>query len=108
MKKVVSICFIFLCVAGEIAISSTLLYNSETRSEERAGGEMEENLLPVVKVKTTTRRNPIVVRPLITQRYVQVVNVAEAENEVSKIQSQLYSTAHRPMPVYLVKRVFLI
>jgi hypothetical protein len=111
MKKVVSIFFIFLCVTGEIAVNNLLLYNSETpetRYEERAGGEIEQNLLPVIKVKTATKREPTAARPLITKRYVQAASIAETENEVSNIQSQLHSETHRLMPMYLVKKVFLI
>lgn len=110
MKRLISLFFIFLCVVAEVTGGNALLCDEEsTRFEERAGKiELEETLIPYIKDRNLVRREPTC-RSLVTRSYTpSVLRIAETESVAVKIQYQLHSHAQRNIPVYLVKKVFLI
>lgn len=107
MKRFISIFFIFLCVAAEVAGGNAFLYDEETRFEERAGKiELEETLVPFIKDRNSVRREST--RPLVTSSYTSVNRIAETKSIAVKTQYQLHTHTQQNIPVYLVKSVFLI
>jgi len=109
MKRFISIVFIFLCVAAEVAGDNAFLDGEEsTRFEERACKiELEETLIPFFRDRNLVRREPTS-RPLVTKNYVCVTRIAKIESIAVKKQYQLHFHTQQNIPVYLVKRVFLI
>jgi hypothetical protein len=109
MKVFISIFFIFLCFAAEVAQSNISLYSGEsTRSEERAGEIEGETQPPVFKVRTSVRLDANSNRTLLSRGYSSRKSEIEIESETVKIQHRLHALTHQGQPVYLVKKVFLI
>lgn len=109
MKRVISIFFIFLCIAAEVSEGNTFLVEEESsRIEERAGKvELEETFTPFFKERNLIRREPAS-RRLIAKDHSSVKRISEVESNAVKIQYQLHTYRQQYIPVYLVKKVFLI
>lgn len=109
MKRFISIFFISLCIAGEIAAANTLFFDEESsRIEERTNErESERTIIPFYKVRNSISREPGR-RLLISRSHLSANGISETKSATVKIQYQLHSHTQQNIPVYLVKKVFLI
>jgi len=108
MKKVIAIFFIFLCVVAEVAEGNTFFENESARFEERADKiEVEETFTPFFRERNLIRQEPTS-RPLIEKDHAYVKRIFAAESIAVKIQYHLHAYRQQNIPIYLVKRVFLI
>ncbi|MBL7873354.1 MAG: hypothetical protein JNM78_17170 [Cyclobacteriaceae bacterium] len=109
MKRLISIFFITLCIAGEIAAANTLFFDEESaRIEERTNEkELEGTFISFLKIRNSVRRE-LTSRPLISRSHTSVKRIAETESVAVNTQYQLHDQTQLTIPVYLVKKVFLI
>ncbi len=109
MKRFISVFFISLCIAGEIAAANTLFFDEESsRIEERTNEkESERTIIPFFKVRNSINHEPGR-RLLVGRNHLSANRISETKSATVNIQYQLHSHTQQNIPVYLVKKVFLI